>query len=223
MERLIEHAARQIGMDPRRNPPPQPDPADQAALHHADALGLRLRRVRPPDGHSASRTATGRATPRASASRKKNGKLRGRAVSFYIEFGGIFNDRMDLQLRSVRRAHHLRRHPFARPGPRHRVRAARARNARRAVRADPLRAGRHRAGRDRPRHLRRAQRGGRRQRAEARRRRHDREGQEARRRHDGGRRGRHRVQGRQLPRHRHRQGDRAGRRRQGVLSRRWGR
>ena len=28
---------------------------------------------------------------------KKNGKLRGRAVSYYIEFGGIFNDRMDLR------------------------------------------------------------------------------------------------------------------------------
>ena len=38
-----------------------------------------------------------RATPRACASRKKNGKLRGRAVSYYIEFGGIFNDRMELR------------------------------------------------------------------------------------------------------------------------------
>src|SRR5262249_28492394 len=28
---------------------------------------------------------------------EKNGKLRGRAVSYYIEFGGIFNDRMDLK------------------------------------------------------------------------------------------------------------------------------
>src|SRR5439155_4390617 len=28
---------------------------------------------------------------------QKNGKLRGRAVSYYIEFGGIFNDRMDLR------------------------------------------------------------------------------------------------------------------------------
>ena len=28
---------------------------------------------------------------------KKNGKLRGRAVSYYIEFGGIFNDRMELR------------------------------------------------------------------------------------------------------------------------------
>jgi len=28
---------------------------------------------------------------------EKRGKLRGRAVSYYIEFGGIFNDRMDLR------------------------------------------------------------------------------------------------------------------------------
>src|SRR5262249_39999325 len=28
---------------------------------------------------------------------EKNGKLRGRAVSYYIEFGGIFNDRMELR------------------------------------------------------------------------------------------------------------------------------
>src|SRR5260370_3394566 len=35
-------------------------------------------------------------TARKKAS-QKNGKLRGRAVSYYIEFGGIFNDRMDLR------------------------------------------------------------------------------------------------------------------------------
>ena len=46
MERLIEHAARADRHGAGRNPPPQPDPAGQAALHHADALGLRLRRVR---------------------------------------------------------------------------------------------------------------------------------------------------------------------------------
>ena len=28
---------------------------------------------------------------------EKNGRLRGRAVSYYIEFGGIFNERMDLR------------------------------------------------------------------------------------------------------------------------------
>jgi len=39
--------------------------------------------------------------PKGFAARKKasrkSGKLRGRAVSFYIELGGIFNERMDLR------------------------------------------------------------------------------------------------------------------------------
>ena len=60
---------------------------------------------------------------RKKASEKK-GKLRGRAVSYYIEFGGIFNERMDLRFDPERRGHGVRRHAFARPGPRHRVRAA---------------------------------------------------------------------------------------------------
>ena len=50
MERLIEHAANVTGIDGaeirRRNLIPR----EQAALHHADALRLRQRRVRPPDG-----------------------------------------------------------------------------------------------------------------------------------------------------------------------------
>ena len=46
MERLIEHAAHVTGIDPRRDPAAQSHPAEQAAVHHADALGLRLRRVR---------------------------------------------------------------------------------------------------------------------------------------------------------------------------------
>jgi carbon-monoxide dehydrogenase large subunit len=39
-----------------------------------------------PEGFAARKKAT-----------EKRGKLRGRAVSFYIEFGGIFNERMDLR------------------------------------------------------------------------------------------------------------------------------
>ncbi len=42
-------------------------------------------------------SATGRATRRARQKSKSEGKLRGRAVTFYIEQGGIFNDRMDLR------------------------------------------------------------------------------------------------------------------------------
>ena len=89
---------------------------------------------------------------------KKNGKLRGRAVSFYIEFGGIFNDRMDMRfdpsgsLTIYGGTHsHGQGHATVFAQLAHEM-------PRRAVRADPLRAGRHRAGRDRPRHLWRAQR-----------------------------------------------------------------
>ena len=78
-------------------------------------------------------------------------------------------------LRSGRHVDHRRRHPFARPGPRHDLRAAGQRMAWRSVRLDPLRAGRHRQGAVRTRHLRRAQLRARRLRAAARRRRDHRE------------------------------------------------
>ena len=103
-------------------------------------------------------------------------------------------------LRSGRQRHGVRRHAFARAGARDRVRAARARIPRRAVREHPLRAGRHRAGAVRPRHLWRAQRGGRRQLAQGRGGRDHREGEADGRRHDGSGRGRHRVQGRHAAR-----------------------
>ena len=47
-ERLIEEAARKIGMDTGRDPPPQPDPAEQAAVHDANLLDLRQRRLPAP-------------------------------------------------------------------------------------------------------------------------------------------------------------------------------
>ena len=46
MERLIEHAARRDRHRPRRDPAAQSHSAEQAALHDADAMGLRQRRVR---------------------------------------------------------------------------------------------------------------------------------------------------------------------------------
>ena len=56
-------------------------------------------------------------------------------------------------LRSGRHGHDHCRHAFARTGARDRVRAARRRMARRAVRGDQLHPGRHREGGVRPRHL----------------------------------------------------------------------
>ncbi len=200
----------------RGNPPPQPDPAVEAALHHADPLGLRLRRVREADGHlhraqrsQGLRRARSRVEEERQAARPR-GQLLHRVRRHLQRPHGA-------ALRSLRRAHRLRRHAFARPGPRHRVRAGRARLARRAVRArsstcraTPPRSRSAAAPMARARPWSAAARSSARPTD-------DREGQGARRRHDGGGRRRHRVQGRHLRRHRHRQEDRAGRRRQGVV------
>jgi carbon-monoxide dehydrogenase large subunit len=85
---------------------------------------------------------------------EKNGRLRGRSVCYYIEFGGIFNDRMDIRFDPGGTVTIFGGTHSHGQGPRDRVCAMRARMARRAVRADPLRAGGHRAGAVRARHLR---------------------------------------------------------------------
>ena len=96
MERLIEHAARVIDMDGaeirRRNLiPPSKLPYATPTLWNYDSgefQRLMDRCIEASDwkGFSARKKAA-----------EKNGRLRGRAVSYYIEFGGIFNDRMDLR------------------------------------------------------------------------------------------------------------------------------
>ncbi|HEY7246252.1 MAG TPA: xanthine dehydrogenase family protein molybdopterin-binding subunit [Xanthobacteraceae bacterium] len=95
-ERLIERAARALDMDPaeirRRNLiRPEKLPYATPTLWNYDSgefERLMDQCVEASDwkGFAARKRAT-----------EKNGKLRGRAVSYYIEFGGIFNDRMDLQ------------------------------------------------------------------------------------------------------------------------------
>jgi aerobic carbon-monoxide dehydrogenase large subunit len=95
-ERLIEHAARVIGIDPaeirRRNLiPPSKLPYATPTLWNYDSgefqrLMDRCIELSDWKGFAARKKAA-----------EKNGKLRGRAVSYYIEFGGIFNERMDLR------------------------------------------------------------------------------------------------------------------------------
>ena len=96
MERLIEHAANEIGMDPaeirRRNLiPPNKLPYATPTLWNYDSGEFERVMDKCIDF----------ADWKGFAARKKesakNGKLRGRAVSYYIEFGGIFNERMDLR------------------------------------------------------------------------------------------------------------------------------
>jgi carbon-monoxide dehydrogenase large subunit len=96
MERLIEHAARAIGMEPaeirRRNLiPPSKLPYATPTLWNYDSgefqrLMDKCIEISDWKGFGARRRAS-----------EQNGKLRGRAVSYYIEFGGIFNERMDLR------------------------------------------------------------------------------------------------------------------------------
>jgi carbon-monoxide dehydrogenase large subunit len=95
-ERLIEHAARQIGMDPgeirRRNLiPPNKLPYSTPTMWTYDSGEF----VRVLDKCMSDADWKGFAARRKAT--EKKGKLRGRAVSFYIEFGGIFNERMELR------------------------------------------------------------------------------------------------------------------------------
>src|SRR3954467_6503120 len=95
-ERMIEHAAKQIGMDVaeiRRVNLIAPDkfPYNTPTLYTYDSgefARLLDKCVEMADwkGYEKRRKAS-----------ERNGKLRGRSVCYYIEFGGIFNDRMDIR------------------------------------------------------------------------------------------------------------------------------
>ena len=95
-ERMIEHAANEIGMDPadiRRVNLIAPDkfPYNTPTFYTYDSgefVRLLDKCVEMADwkGYEKRRKAS-----------EKNGKLRGRSVCYYIEFGGIFNDRMDIR------------------------------------------------------------------------------------------------------------------------------
>ncbi|TMK02715.1 MAG: xanthine dehydrogenase family protein molybdopterin-binding subunit [Alphaproteobacteria bacterium] len=96
MERLIEHAARVIGIDPaeirRRNLiAPNKLPYATPTLWNYDSgefqrLMDKCIELSDWNGYAARKKASQNA-----------GKLRGHAVSYYIEFGGIFNERMELR------------------------------------------------------------------------------------------------------------------------------
>jgi carbon-monoxide dehydrogenase large subunit len=95
-ERLIEQAARVIGADPaeirRRNLiPAEKLPYATPTFYNYDSGDFErvLRRcleISDWNGFAARRTAA-----------EKRGRLRGRAVTFYIEQGGVFNERMELR------------------------------------------------------------------------------------------------------------------------------
>ena len=96
MERLIEHAAHVTGIDRaeirRRNLIPESKLPYTTPTHWVYDCGEFARMM---DKCMANSDWKGYAARQRES--KKHGKLRGRAVSFYIEFGGIFNDRMDMK------------------------------------------------------------------------------------------------------------------------------
>ena len=204
IERLVERAAQVTGIDRvelrRRNLiKPEALPYHTPTHHNYDSGEFeklmdqcldarRLERLcRPAQGERAARQAArpcGHALHRA---RRRVQRAHGNPV------------------RSRRHGDDHRRHAFARAGPRHRVRAAGRRMARRAVRGDQLHPGRHRESRLRPRHVRGAKLAGRRQRLARRRRRGHRPRQGNGRRADGGGARRHRIQCRHLHGDGHRQ------------------
>jgi aerobic carbon-monoxide dehydrogenase large subunit len=96
MERLIEHAAHVTGIDPveirKRNLIPPNKLPYTTPTHWVYDSGEFARLL----GKCVETSDWAGYAERKRAS-KRHGKLRGRAVSYYIEFGGIFNDRMDLR------------------------------------------------------------------------------------------------------------------------------
>jgi carbon-monoxide dehydrogenase large subunit len=95
-ERLIDRAARAVGIEPadirRRNLiPPEKLPYATPTLWNYDSGEFK----RLLDKCIELSDWKGFAARKKSS--EKNGKLRGRAVTYYIEFGGIFNERMDLR------------------------------------------------------------------------------------------------------------------------------
>jgi len=164
---MVEHAARQHRHGRRRDPPPQSDCAGQIPLQHADHVHLRFGEfVRLLD--KCVEMADWKGYEKRRKASEKAGRLRGRSVCYYIEFGGIFNDRMDIRFDpggAVTILGGTHSH-----GQGHATVFAQLVHdfPRRAFRVDPLRARRHRAGAVRARHLRGAQRGRRRQRRSSR-------------------------------------------------------
>jgi aerobic carbon-monoxide dehydrogenase large subunit len=96
MERLIEHAANVTGIDRaeirRKNLIPTAKLPYTTPTHWVYDSGEFVRMM-----DTAMENSDWKGYAARQRDSKKNGKLRGRSVCFYIEFGGIFNDRMDMK------------------------------------------------------------------------------------------------------------------------------
>ena len=129
IEQLIDRAARVIGVDPieirRRNfiPPIAMPHKLHSGIAYDSGEFMRVMDECLKLADWSGFPTRGRV--------KKQGKLRGRGIGFFIEEAAIFNDRMVHPLRPERHGDDPCRHPFARPRPPDRLRADGARMARR--------------------------------------------------------------------------------------------
>ena len=154
MERLIDAAAAEMGIDRARAAPAQPDPAARAPVQ--DGLGQHLRQRRFP-GRAQAR-ARGRRLEglRAAQAREPQARQAARARHRQLPRSHRAAEQGDGRhpLRGRRHRHHHHRHARLRPGPRRAVRAGAEREARHPVRAHPPAAGRQRRAARRRRHRR---------------------------------------------------------------------
>ena len=77
-------------------PPPQLHPGRAMPLRDGDRLRLRQRRLPPRSTDRCRHGRLGRLRGRRAAS-ETAGRRRGRGIAFFIEQGGVFNDRMELR------------------------------------------------------------------------------------------------------------------------------
>ena len=85
IERMVDLAADQLGIDPADIRAAQQHSAKRHAVQDQRHLHLRLRRVRKEFGHGARKPPTRKASRRGARQSKKNGKLRGFGFSNTIE------------------------------------------------------------------------------------------------------------------------------------------
>ncbi len=122
IEQLLDRAARTIGIDSieirRRNFVPP------SAMPHKLHSGIAFDSgdfMRVMD--ECLKLANWNGFPKRVAESKKNGKLRGRGIGYFIEEAAIFNDRMVIRFDPGGTLVDHRRHAFARPRPPNRLRA----------------------------------------------------------------------------------------------------
>ncbi len=88
IERLVDEAARQIGMDPGRVPDEELHPQGPVPVPHAHGLGLRLRATTTPRSRRRSTRSATHELRREQAEKRARGELMGIGISSFTEIVG---------------------------------------------------------------------------------------------------------------------------------------